>query len=82
MLNQICKVIKEVLNKLVDVNDEDRQDVLKQLLRNMGQKELEEWIKNSEMSEEMKKKMLADIKTLIDSGNAFYDSDDVRWLLE
>ena len=67
------------MNKLVDSNDNYRQDVLKQLLRNMGQKELEEWIKSSNMSEEMKKKMLADIKTIIDSGNLLWDSDDVTF---
>ena len=31
----------------------------------MGQKELEEWIKNSDMSEEMKRKMLADIQKIM-----------------
>lgn len=31
----------------------------------MGQKELEEWIKNSDMTEEMKQKMLNDIKNLM-----------------
>jgi len=36
----------------------------------MGQKELEEWIRNSDMSEEMKQKMLAGIQNLM-SKNLF-----------
>ena len=75
------KVLKEVLSKLIDASDEYRDEVLKQLIRNMGQKELEEWIRNSDMSDEMKKKMLADIKSLIESGAVLWDSDDVSYLI-
>ena len=46
-------------------SDETREDVLKQLLKKMGKKELEEWIKNSDLSEEMKQKMLKDISNIL-----------------
>jgi hypothetical protein len=39
--------------------------VLKQLLKKMGKKELEEWIRNSDMSEEFKQKMLADMNKIL-----------------
>ena len=57
--------MKEVFNNLTTSTDETREQVIKQLLRKMGQKELEEWIKNSDMPEDMKKKMLEDIQNLI-----------------
>jgi hypothetical protein len=54
-----------VFSNLENSSDETRDDVIKQLLKKMGQKELEEWIKNSDMSEEMKQKMLAGIQNLM-----------------
>jgi hypothetical protein len=57
--------MKEVFNNLANSTDETREEVLKQLLKKMGKKELEEWIKNSDMSEEFKQKMLADMNKIL-----------------
>ena len=59
------KVMKEVFNNLKASSDETREEVLKQLLKKMGKEELEEWIKNSDLSDEMKAKMLSQITKLI-----------------
>jgi formate dehydrogenase maturation protein FdhE len=57
--------MKEVFNNLKDSSNETREEVIKQLLKKMGKTELEEWIKNSDMSDEFKKQMLQDIHKLI-----------------
>ncbi len=74
------KVLKEVFKNLENSTQETRKDVLKQLLKNMGQKELEEWIKNSDLSEEEKQKMLDALKNIIESDDLLWDSDDEREL--
>ena len=81
-LNQLskeakAKVLKEVFKNLENSTEETREEVLKQLLKNMGQKELEEWIKNSDMTEEEKAKMLNSLKNILDSDALLWDSDDV-----
>jgi len=84
-LNQLSKeaktkVLKEVFKNLENSTDETRQEVLKQLLKNMGQKELEEWIKNSDMSEEEKQKMLDSLRNVVESDDLLWDSEDEREL--
>ena len=54
--------MKEVLNNLQNSTDETREQVIKQLLKKMGQAELEEWIRNSDLPDEFKQQMLGDIK--------------------
>jgi hypothetical protein len=61
--------MKEVFNNLKDSSNETREEVIKQLLKKMGKTELEEWIKNSDMSDEFKKQMLQDIHKLIGKKN-------------
>lgn len=56
-----------MFSNLESSSDETREDVIKQLLKKMGQKELEEWIKSSDLSEEIKQKMLKDIKNILSS---------------
>lgn len=58
-------MLQEVFNNLKDSSNETREEVIKQLLKKMGKSELEEWIKNSDMSDEFKKQMLQDIHKLI-----------------
>jgi len=86
-LNQLskeakAKVLKEVFKNLENSTEETREEVLKQLLKNMGQKELEEWIKNSDMTEEEKAKMLNSLKNILDSDALLedWDSDDEKEL--
>lgn len=57
--------MKEVFNNLKNSNEETREDILKQLANKMGQQELEDWIRNSDMPDEFKQKMLQDIQNLI-----------------
>lgn len=54
-----------MFSNLTNTSDETREEVMKQLLKKMGQKELENWIKNSDMPDEFKQKMLKDINNLI-----------------
>lgn len=70
------KVLKEVFKNLENSSEETREEVLKQLLKNMGQAELEEWIKNSDMTEEEKAKMLASLKNILEGDALLWDSDD------
>lgn len=57
--------MNQIFDNMQTSSDETREEILKQLLKKMGQKELEEWIKNSDMSEEFKQKMLADLNKIM-----------------
>jgi len=57
--------MKNVLEKLTESDLETTEEVLKQLLKKMGQDELEKWIKTSDMPEEIKRKMLQNIENII-----------------
>ena len=54
-----------MFSNLKDSNEETREDVLKQLLKNMSQKELEQWILKSDMSDELKQKMINELNQII-----------------
>jgi hypothetical protein len=64
--------MKEVFSNLKDSSEEAREDVLKQLLKNMSQKELEEWIMKSDMSEELKQKMLNELNQIISLSHSLF----------
>jgi hypothetical protein len=57
--------MKDMLGKLKESDQETTDEVLKQLLKKMGQDELEKWIKTSDMPDEVKKKMLQNIEQMI-----------------
>lgn len=59
------KVMKEVFNNLENGDEDMREMILKQLAFKMGEKELEEWIKNSDMPDEFKKKIMQDLNRLL-----------------
>lgn len=64
--------MKDVLEKLKESDHETTEDVLKQLLKKMGQDELEKWIKTSDMPDEIKQKMLQNIENIIRNFKLFY----------
>lgn len=59
------KVMKEVFSNLENGDEDMREMILKQLVSKMGDKELEEWIKSSDMPDEFKEKILQDLQKLV-----------------
>lgn len=57
--------MKEVFSNLENGDEDMREMILKQLVSKMGDKELEEWIKSSDMPDEFKEKILQDLQKLV-----------------
>ena len=53
--------MNEILSNIQASSEEDRIAVMKQLLKNMDRDELENMIKNMDISEELKQKMLDEL---------------------
>lgn len=57
--------MKEVFKNLANSDQDMKESLLSQLVNKMGEKKLEDWIRSSNMSDELKEKMLNDMKKLI-----------------
>jgi hypothetical protein len=74
------KIINEVFKNLKDSTDETREEIMKQLMKKMGADELEKWLINSDLPDEFKEKMMADMQKIRNAGDDLLDSDDVKKL--
>ncbi|CAF0718314.1 unnamed protein product [Brachionus calyciflorus] len=70
------KIMKEVFKNLKNTNDETREEIMKQLMKKMGADELEKWLLNSDLPDEFKEKILADIEKIRNAGDDLLNSDD------
>ena len=57
--------MKEMFENLENGDEDVRESILTQLVHKMGEADLETWIKCSDMADDLKEKMLQDIRKLM-----------------
>jgi hypothetical protein len=58
------KVLKDIISNMHNASEKDRKDIMKELLKQMDRGALEEMIRNMDLPDDVKAKMLNDLRNM------------------